>query len=77
MEELERKEAEQKDLDETDDKGEDDEEGEEKDPEEIEGQEEDIDEEMDLGTDYMNNYFDNGETYLDDDDENLEDGPIY
>lgn len=34
------------------------------------------DEEMDDGTDYANNYFDNGEGYEDDDD-NLEDGPIY
>lgn len=36
----------------------------------------DEDEEMDDGTDYANNYFDNGEGYEDDDD-NLEDGPIY
>lgn len=34
------------------------------------------DEEMDDGTDYANNYFDNGEGYEDEDD-NLEDGPIY
>ncbi|KAJ8967391.1 hypothetical protein NQ314_002897 [Rhamnusium bicolor] len=36
----------------------------------------DEDEEMDDGTDYANNYFDNGEDYEDEDD-NLEDGPIY
>lgn len=36
----------------------------------------DEDEEMDDGTDYANNYFDNGEAYEDEDD-NLEDGPIY
>lgn len=34
------------------------------------------DEEMDDGTDYANNYFDNGEDYEDEDD-NLDDGPIY
>lgn len=38
--------------------------------------EEQEDEEMDDGTDYANNYFDNGEEYEDDDD-NLDDGPIY
>lgn len=37
---------------------------------------EDIDDEMDDGTDYANNYFDNGEGYEDDDD-NLDDGPVY
>lgn len=42
--------------------------------EELEIQEED--EEMDDGTDYANNYFDNGEAY-DDEDDNLDDGPIY
>ncbi|KAJ8925497.1 hypothetical protein NQ315_009335 [Exocentrus adspersus] len=45
--------------------------------EEVEDVEEiDEDEEMDDGTDYANNYFDNGEAYEDEDD-NLEDGPIY
>nr|CAH7760176.1 unnamed protein product [Callosobruchus chinensis] len=34
------------------------------------------DEEMDEGTDYANNYFDNGENYEDEDDA-LEDGPIF
>ena len=31
---------------------------------------------MDEGTDYANNYFDNGEGY-DEEDDNLDDGPIY
>lgn len=35
--------------------------------------EEEIDEEMDEGTDYASNYFDNGEGYLDEDD-NLDEG---
>ena len=35
------------------------------------------DEEMDGGTDYANNYFDNGEEYLDDEDDNLDEGGIY
>ncbi|XP_057651540.1 DNA-directed RNA polymerase III subunit RPC7-like [Diorhabda carinulata] len=48
----------------------------EEDKDDIEGMEEDEDEEMDDGTDYANNYFDNGEGYEDEDD-NLEDGPIY
>jgi len=34
------------------------------------------DEEMDEGTDYANNYFDNGENYEDDED-NMDEGPIY
>lgn len=38
--------------------------------------EEEPDEEMDDGTDYANNYFDNGEGYEDEDD-NLDDGPIF
>ncbi|KAJ8971146.1 hypothetical protein NQ317_003436 [Molorchus minor] len=50
-------------------------------PENVEGETEEVeveeeDEEMDDGTDYANNYFDNGEDYEDEDD-NLEDGPIY
>ncbi|XP_023290459.1 DNA-directed RNA polymerase III subunit RPC7-like [Orussus abietinus] len=44
--------------------------------ENVEDEEEDADEEMDDGTDYVNNYFDNGEGYEDDDD-NLDDGPVY
>ncbi|KAL3288309.1 hypothetical protein HHI36_002757 [Cryptolaemus montrouzieri] len=39
-------------------------------------EEDEQDEEMDDGTDYANNYFDNGEDYEDEDD-NLDDGPIY
>lgn len=38
--------------------------------------EEVMDEEMDDGTDYVNNYFDNGEAF-DDEDDNLDDGPVY
>lgn len=41
------------------------------------GEWEDADEEMDDGTDYNQNYFDNGEGYLDDSDDNIDDGPIY
>jgi len=39
-------------------------------------EEEEIDEELDEGTDYANQYFDNGESYLDEDD-NLEDEAAY
>lgn len=35
------------------------------------------DEEMDDGTDYANNYFDNGEEYGDEDEDNLDEGGIY
>ena len=35
------------------------------------------DEEMDGGTDYASNYFDNGEGYGDDEDDNLDEGGIY
>jgi len=35
------------------------------------------DEELDEGTDYANNFFDNGENYLDDDEDNLDEGGIY
>lgn len=35
-----------------------------------------VDEEMDGGTDYVDNFFDNGERY-DDEDDNLDDGPVY
>ncbi|XP_076266989.1 RNA polymerase III subunit G [Rhynchophorus ferrugineus] len=44
--------------------------------EELAMDEDDQDEEMDEGTDYANNYFDNGEAYEDEDD-NLDEGPIY
>ena len=36
-----------------------------------------MDEELDEGTDYANNYFDNGENYLDDEDDNLDEGGIF
>lgn len=52
------------------------EETEEKDEEQVEEEEEEVDEEMDEGTDYANNYFDNGEAY-DEEDDNLDDGPVY
>lgn len=62
---------------------EDDEEGAEKkikeevEDEEEEGEEEvDEDEMMDEGTDYIQNYFDNGEDYIDENDD-LDDGPVY
>lgn len=38
--------------------------------------EHDSDQEMDEGTDYNSNYFDNGESYLDEDDDG-DDGPVY
>ncbi|XP_034934084.1 DNA-directed RNA polymerase III subunit RPC7-like [Chelonus insularis] len=54
-----------------------DEDDEDKDPDEnVEDEEAEVDEEMDDGTDYVNNYFDNGEGY-DDEEDNLDDGPIY
>ncbi|XP_014677420.1 PREDICTED: DNA-directed RNA polymerase III subunit RPC7-like [Priapulus caudatus] len=40
--------------------------------------EEDYDEEeMEEGTDYISTYFDNGENYGDDEDDNIDDGPVY
>ncbi|XP_071053814.1 DNA-directed RNA polymerase III subunit RPC7-like [Onthophagus taurus] len=46
--------------------------------EDVENEEifDDADEEMDEGTDYANNYFDNGEAF-DEEDDNLDDGPVY
>ncbi|KAK9502317.1 hypothetical protein O3M35_011111 [Rhynocoris fuscipes] len=41
-----------------------------------EEEEQDSDQEMDDGTDYNSNYFDNGESYLEEDDD-ADDGPIY
>ena len=35
------------------------------------------DEEMDGGTDYANQYFDNGEDYLDEEDDALEEGGVF
>lgn len=74
LQELEQKESTQQSDVEEDDKNEED--GEEKDPEEVPEEEEEVDEEMDDGTDYVNNYFDNGEGY-DDEEDNLDDGPVY
>lgn len=71
LQELEKKESSQQS-----DVEEEEEEGEEKGEEQPEVEEEEMDEEMDEGTDYVNNYFDNGEGY-DDEDDNLDDGPIY
>lgn len=45
------------------------------DDEELEDEQEQEDE-IDDGTDYANNYFDNGEDY-DEEDDNLDDGPVY
>ncbi|XP_071953381.1 DNA-directed RNA polymerase III subunit RPC7-like [Antedon mediterranea] len=55
------------------------EEGEEEEEKEaIEDDEEFYDEEeMEEGTDYIVNYFDNGEDFAPDEDDNLEDGPVY
>ena len=74
LSELENKETNQQSDTEEEDKN--DEDTEEKDVENIEDQEEEADEEMDEGTDYVNSYFDNGEDY-EDNDENLDDGPIF
>ncbi|XP_076751448.1 RNA polymerase III subunit G [Xylocopa sonorina] len=74
LQELEKKESSQQSDVEEEEKEE--EETEEKDDEHAEEEEEEVDEEMDEGTDYVNNYFDNGEGYEDEDD-NLDDGPIY
>ncbi|XP_017888979.1 DNA-directed RNA polymerase III subunit RPC7-like [Ceratina calcarata] len=71
LQELEKKESSQQS-----DAEEEEEEAEEKGEEHPEVEEEEMDEEMDEGTDYVNNYFDNGEGY-DDEDDNLDDGPIY
>ncbi|XP_033111777.1 DNA-directed RNA polymerase III subunit RPC7-like [Anneissia japonica] len=57
---------------------EDEEEKEEKEGEAVEDDEEFYDEEeMEEGTDYIVSYFDNGEEFGLDDDDNLEDGPVY
>ncbi|OAD59089.1 DNA-directed RNA polymerase III subunit RPC7-like [Eufriesea mexicana] len=74
LQELEKKESLQQ-ID-AEEEGKEEEETEEKDEEHVEDEEEEMDEEMDEGTDYVNNYFDNGEGY-DDEDDNLDDGPIY
>lgn len=75
LQELEKKENTQQSDAEEEEK--EDEEAEEKEVEEhAEEEEEELDEEMDEGTDYVNSYFDNGEGY-DDEEDNLDDGPIY
>lgn len=74
LQELEKKESLQQSDAEEEEKEEEEAEG--KDDEQAEDEEEELDEEMDEGTDYVNNYFDNGEGY-DDEDDNLDDGPIY
>lgn len=71
LQELEKKENSQQS-----DAEEEEEEAEEKGEDQPEVEEEEMDEEMDEGTDYVNNYFDNGEGY-DDEEDNLDDGPIY
>ncbi|XP_075226361.1 RNA polymerase III subunit G [Lycorma delicatula] len=79
LDELEKKEVTDKDREsetEEKEKKKEDEEGEEEGGDKEEYEEEDLDEEMDDGTDYNLNYFDNGESYEDEDD-NLDDGPIY
>jgi len=58
-------------------KGEDDEEGDQNGEDNASDVEEEKDEEMDEGTDYVNSYFDNGEGYADDEDDNLDEGGIY
>ncbi|KAG0424496.1 hypothetical protein HPB47_028283 [Ixodes persulcatus] len=45
--------------------------------EEGEEEEELDEEEMEEETDYASGYFDNGESYLDEEDDNLDDGPVY
>ncbi|XP_046611639.1 DNA-directed RNA polymerase III subunit RPC7-like [Neodiprion virginianus] len=78
LKELERKESSQRsDVDDNGKEGDGDNEDDEKELEERpEEEEEELDEEMDDGTDYVNSYFDNGEAF-DDEDDNLDDGPVY
>jgi DNA-directed RNA polymerase III subunit RPC7 len=45
--------------------------------EDAEDDAEEPDEEMDGGTDYANQYFDNGEDYLDNEDDQLEEGGVF
>jgi len=74
LQELEQKEDTQTSDVEEDEKNEED--GEDKDADEVPEEEEEVDEEMDDGTDYVNNYFDNGEGF-DEEEDNLDDGPVY
>lgn len=77
LKELEKKENNQRSDHEEDGKGDEENDDDEKEPEEHpEEEEEELDEEMDDGTDYVNSYFDNGEGF-DDEDDNLDDGPVY
>lgn len=70
-------------LEETEGKAESEEEAEEEGAEEKEkedeGEEEEVEDEEELEeeTDYISAYFDNGEGYLDDDDDKVDDGPVY
>ena len=85
LEELEKKEVDKEDGAASDEEKpndkevDDDEEGEEEkkvdEAEEEDGDE--PDEEMDGGTDYANQYFDNGEDYLDEEDDALEEGGVF
>lgn len=83
LEMLEKKEGEEGDNDEEkedkEDGSDDDEDGEKKGAGkgEVESDGPEEDEEMDSGTDYANNFFDNGEGYLDEDDDNADEGGIY
>ena len=56
---------------------EDDEDGGKKDPPAEEEEAEEPDEEMDDETDYANQFFDNGENYLDEEEDNLDEGGIF
>ncbi|XP_063233792.1 DNA-directed RNA polymerase III subunit RPC7-like [Bacillus rossius redtenbacheri] len=75
LEELEKTDAPASDAEEEAEQKEGDDEDEAEEKEDLE--EEDVDEEMDEGTDYSKIYFDNGESYLDDEEDNLDDGPVY
>ncbi|KAL2715095.1 hypothetical protein V1478_014793 [Vespula squamosa] len=77
LQELEKKETNQQGDVQEEEEEKADEEAEEKETDEVvEDEEEELDEEMDEGTDYVNSYFDNGEGY-DDEEDNMDDGPIY
>lgn len=71
LEALEKKEA-TLGVDENEEEGEDEDKAE---GEELEIEE--VDEELDEGTDYVNNYFDNGESYIDEEDDALEEGGVF
>lgn len=71
---LERLEAREK-MGEDDERKEGDKADDDKSDEEVVGETEDV--ELDEGTDYIQDYFDNGEDYLDPEDDALEEGPIF